>query len=443
MNERSTRRDLAYAAGGMAMNLTNLVISQWLIYLYVPDIGSGTVLIPVIAGALVLSAGTVFGLFFSLGRLTDAITDPLVAYWSDQHRSPRGRRVPFILWGLIPFCVVYFLLWTPPVAGASWWNSAYIFVLIQAYFILYTIVVTPYLALLPELTTDLKERVNITTLQAVFVMVGTFAFGAVGPLIEHVGWWALGLLVAVMSAISFLPSVLWIKERPQPPVNQADQVGLVQWVAMTVKNKPFVYLMASTSFYWFGLNLLIMLVPAWVEAFVGLKKDAVPLLMGPFLVVNTVFFFVFNVLAKKFGKYPLYLFTCAGSALAVLLFMLAGSLPGSPAVQSAVIMGVIGIPSAGFMMLPFAILSDVADYDEALYGKRREAIFFGTQAITQKSAIALSILVFPILSRVDGHFTTEGLKGVAIAAAISFGIALATFLGYPLREQAGRVALKQ
>lgn len=441
MSTLSTGRKVAYAAGGMAMNLTNLVISQWLIYLYVPDTGKGTVLIPALAGGLVVAAGTLFGIFFSVGRLTDAITDPLVAYWSDQTRSPRGRRIPFVLWGLLPFCVVFFLLWTPPSTEASWLNGVYILVLIQAYFILYTIVVTPYLALIPELTADLGERVNITTLQAVFVMVGTFAFGAVGLLIEHVGWWALGLVIALLSFVSFLPTILWVKERPVQDTT-VEKMSLLQWITLTLKNRPFVYLMASTSFYWFGLNMLIMLVPAWVETFLGLKKDAVPLLMMPFLLVNTICFFVFNVLAKRYGKFPLYLLTCGGSAAAVLLLVMAGSLPGSPLVQSAVIMGIVGIPSAGFMMLPFAILSDVADYDERLTGQRREAIFFGTQAITQKSAIALSILLFPIISRTGGQFTTDGLKWAAVAASVAFVVALFSFIGYPLREGDGGIELR-
>ncbi len=426
------------------MNLTNLVISQWLIYLYVPGDGKGQVLIPALAGAVTLAAGTVFGVFFSLGRLTDAITDPLVAYWSDKHRSRRGRRIPFVLWGVLPFCAVFFLLWTPPTGSASWWNAAYVFVLIQAYFVLYTIVVTPYLALLPELSSDLGERVNITTMQAVFVMVGTVMFGVgVGPLIQHVGWWALGLAVAALSLISFLPTALWVKERPHPPENAAEAAGLLQWILMTIKNRPFVHLMISTSFYWFGLNLLIIMVPAWAETVLGLNKDAVPILMGPFLAVNTLFFFVFNAFAKRLGKYGLFLITCIGSAVAVLLLCLVGTLPGSLVVQSAVIMGVIGIPSAGFMMLPFAILSDVADYDEELYGKRREAIFFGTQAITQKSAIALSILVFPILAAENGRYTAGGLKVVAVAAGIGFALAFVTFMGYRLREVDGRVVLKK
>ena len=123
MSQLPTRKKLAYAAGGTAMNLTNLVIAQWIFKLYVPN--PAAALVPV----------ALFSAIFFFGRITDGITDPLVAYWSDRLRSKRGRRIPFIIWSLGPFAVVYFLLWAPPMAGQHWLNAVWAVVLIQAYFI--------------------------------------------------------------------------------------------------------------------------------------------------------------------------------------------------------------------------------------------------------------------------------------------------------------------
>lgn len=436
MQNLTPGRKIAYAMGGMAMNLTNLVISQLLFYRYIPDPDKGTVLIP----ATAIAAGTLFGILMTAGRLTDGITDPLVAFWSDQSQSKRGRRIPFVLWGLLPFCLVFFLLWTPPVESASWTNAAYVFIMIQLYFILYTIVVTPYLALLPELTGDLKERVNITTLQAVFVMVGTFIFGISGPLVAFGGWWVLGLTVAILSLISFLPTIFAIKENPAA-IASVQKLSMWKWLLMTLQNKPFRFVIVSTSLYWFGLNLLLMVIPAWVESFLELTKADMPLLMMPFLVVNVIFFFVFNTLSKKYGKYAMYLVTCFGSGIVVPLLYFVGSLPGSPLVWSAVILGLAGIPTAGFMMLPFAILSDAVDIDEERTGQRREGIFFGTQAIFQKSAIGFSVAFFPVVAQSAGQFTEMGLKMVAISAAAFFILAGISFLRYPIREVAGKATL--
>lgn len=67
----TTGQMVAYAAGGMAMNLTNLVISQWLPQLYRPDDGQALISGFSFFGFFTVSAGFAFGLFFAAGRCCD------------------------------------------------------------------------------------------------------------------------------------------------------------------------------------------------------------------------------------------------------------------------------------------------------------------------------------------------------------------------------------
>ena len=53
--------------------------------------------------------------------MLDAISDPIVGYWSDNFRSRWGRRHPFMYASAIPITVSYFLLWSPPI---GWSNDA-------------------------------------------------------------------------------------------------------------------------------------------------------------------------------------------------------------------------------------------------------------------------------------------------------------------------------
>src|SRR5438105_13466257 len=82
---------VAYSLGGFAMNLTNLVVSQWLCERYV--VGS------------VLSA-SIFSFILLAGRLTDGLSDPFVAFWTDNARTRQGRRMPFLLFGTLPFAMI-------------------------------------------------------------------------------------------------------------------------------------------------------------------------------------------------------------------------------------------------------------------------------------------------------------------------------------------------
>jgi len=113
------------------------------------------------------------GLLGALPRLTDAITDPLMGYISDNTRSRWGRRRPYIFCGAILAAIFFALLWQLP-AGKSetfyfWWFLAGSII----FFLAYTIFATPWVALGYELTPDYHER---TRLMGVQNFIGQFAY---------------------------------------------------------------------------------------------------------------------------------------------------------------------------------------------------------------------------------------------------------------------------
>src|ERR1700730_993472 len=108
-----------YSLGGLAMNLTNLVVSQWLYERYV------------VGGIL---SAAVFSIILVAGRLTDGISDPFIAFWTDNTRSRLGRRIPFLLFGALPFAIVCFLLWNPPAGAEMGWQIAYAAAVTQLFF---------------------------------------------------------------------------------------------------------------------------------------------------------------------------------------------------------------------------------------------------------------------------------------------------------------------
>lgn len=440
MKQLTLSQKISYAMGGLALNFANLVISQWLLKLYVPSQDKALV------------GGFLFSIIFLVGRIVDGITDPLIGYWSDHLKSKRGRRIPFILWGFIPVAIVSFLLWVPPFPEQKhWFNAVYIFVLVQLFFIFWTIIANPYLSLLPEITSDLKERVNISTMQAGFIMAGTLLFGVMGPLKQSFGWIGIGIITGAITIISFLPTLIKIKQKStiedniESAVKEKYQLGIIfQWARTTFKNRSFIFLLTATSLFWFSLNLIILVIPFFVQYVLFQTDNEVVLLMLPFLLANLVFFFVFNFLAKKYGKYRIFLIVLLGSALTMPLLFFVGDIPWiDPMLQTEITMGLIGTFVAGFMMLPFAILSDVIDYDEQLTGKRREGIYFGIQSIFQKTSIGVSISAATYIMYIGSENEPNplGLKFIPVLAGVFALLAFIVFLKYPIREKEGKIYL--
>jgi len=349
----------------------------------------------------------------------------------------------------VPAALVSFLLWVPPYpGGAHWLNAVYLFVLVQLFFVCWTFLANPYMALLPEITSDLDERVNIATMQAVFLMIGTFIFGAMGAIKDQMGWVGIGAVTGVLTLVSFFPTVFAIKEKPsigRIPKERFRLATIVDWTRTTFKNRSFVILVAATSSLWFALNMVILVVPFWVQYALGMTDREVVLLMAPLLVVNIVFFFVFNYIAKRFGKFAAFVTTLASAAITMPLLGLSGYLPfGDTMFQSQLAMALVGIPVSGIMVLPPALLADVIDYDETLTGRRREGIYYGVQAIFQKIAIGLSIAVATALMYAGGSETPSvwGLRMISASAGAAALVSLAFFARYPIRERDGKAFVK-
>jgi glycoside/pentoside/hexuronide:cation symporter, GPH family len=154
--------------------------------------------------------------------------------------------------------------------------------------------------------------------------------------------------------------------------------------------------------------------------------------MLPFITINLLGFFLFNWFAKRIGKFVA--LVCVFALLAVAFALFGWSdrlgLPVTPLVCAQLVAAFAGLPVAGFGVLAFALLADVIDADAARTGIRREAIYFGVQAILQKSMIGLSVVTFTLLQHSAG---TSGLGWTGLLAGLSCLLGLICFFTYRLK----------
>ena len=99
---RGTR--LAYGIGSIAYGIKNNGFSTFLMLYFNQVLGLPAILV---------------GLSLLIALMFDAISDPLVGYISDRHKSRLGRRHPFMYAAILPTCIAYFYMWTPPDLGQT------------------------------------------------------------------------------------------------------------------------------------------------------------------------------------------------------------------------------------------------------------------------------------------------------------------------------------
>jgi GPH family glycoside/pentoside/hexuronide:cation symporter len=159
----------------------------------------------------------------ALPRLTDAFTDPLMGYISDNTRTRWGRRRPFIFGGAIAAGVTFALLWQLPRDQSETFYFVWFLAGSILFYMGYTVFATPWVALGYELTPDYHERTRLMGTQN---FIGQLAY-VVSPWFlwimnsgkffpdQVTGAAGLAIIVAVVTiGLGLLPAI-FLRERMQ------------------------------------------------------------------------------------------------------------------------------------------------------------------------------------------------------------------------------------
>ena len=206
---------LAYGSGDFGPAVTANILVFYLLF-FLTDVAG-------------LSAGLA-GSVLMIGKIFDAINDPFVGILSDRTRTRWGRRLPWMLAGILPFVLIYLLQWTIPhfsddLQVNQWGLFAYYVVIGIIFNLFYTAVNLPYTALTPELTQDYNERTSLNSFRFTFSIGGSilslilyiFIANAL-PNRPQEQFWQLGIMCSVLSAIALLWCSLRLQEKGRIPI---------------------------------------------------------------------------------------------------------------------------------------------------------------------------------------------------------------------------------
>lgn len=218
------------------------------------------------------------GLLGALPRLTDALTDPVMGYISDNTRSRWGRRRPYIFCGALAAGLIFAVLWQLPEGRSEGFYFWYFLVGSILFYVAYTVYATPWVALGYELTADYHER---TRLMGVHNFIGQLVY-LISPwflwMMSYEGWFpdqkegAAGLALAIAAVVVVLGVVpaLVLREPLQEShaldeaaeaAREEDSVGrrvmdMLEGIKTTVSSGPFLKLCAAT-FLVFNVFMLV------------------------------------------------------------------------------------------------------------------------------------------------------------------------------------------
>ncbi|AEV28026.1 Na+/melibiose symporter-like transporter [Sphaerochaeta pleomorpha str. Grapes] len=433
-------KKILFALGQLGWSLASYAPGMLLVYFYMPpETGSSTVFPQRIYQGAILGIFTIIGLAFGVGRLFDAITDPLIAGLSDRCNSKKGKRQKFLRLGIIPFSLFSALIFVPPVSGYSVLNSVWVFVGVIVYYWFMTMYVTPYFAMMSELAHTADDRLFLSTLISITWALGA-AIGsqvyAIKGVLENFSLsstQAFQVTIFIFSGIGFLFMlfpILFINEKKYSK-QEPNTEKIFESLVSALKNRNFLMFTISDLAYWVALTIASTGLVYYVTILLGLKESFTSFLQILMFALSFLFYVPVTILAKKTGKKRLL-------NLAFLLFILIysfiiflGRVPLNHELQAYLVVIMMAIPLAVFGILPNAIIGDIAQSDAFETGHHKAAIFYGARTFMSKLGQMVGGLLFPsllLLGNTPGH--DIGIRLTGLAAIIFVVVGLVFFLTY-------------
>lgn len=426
MKKLSTGKIWLFAVGQFGWSLLSGIISNWLVYFYQPDqtaIDQGQmVFIP--QGLVILGIFTVIGGITAFGRIFDAITDPLIASWSDRCQAKAGRRIPFLKWASFPLALSTVLVFWSPITETSWVNAGFLFLMVMAYYLSITAYCTPYNALIPELGHTQQERLNISTVISFTFIAGTavayvapMLWGALIPAFGRIG--AIRVTFTGMAVIAFLcmlVPVFSIREKEYVNTVPTEDTAFRSLVA-TFRNGEFRKFVGSDILYWIAITMFQTGLPFFVTSLLKLPETMTTLYFVGMTALSLIFYVPINKLAVRLGKKKLILFAFAVFSAAYFYTGFLGKMTGiSETIQGWILTVAAALPMAVFGILPQAVVADIAQSDAKASGSNREGMFYAARTFAFKLGQSLSMLLFTAVSTI-GTATGTGYRVAAFVAA--------------------------
>ena len=423
-----------FAVGQFGWSLLSGIVTNWMVYYYTGSPDAQNPNTGIFASGItqnpILFKLTLFGLVLAVGRIFDAITDPLIAGWSDRSNYKGGRRIPFMKAVAIPFALVTIGLFTLPQTGSVALNDTILFVLLMAFYLVMTIFCTPYNALIAELGDTQEHRINVSTYISFTFIVGqsiSFMLPNVAGMFEGAFGQAgsVRMAVAVMATIAciamMIPS-LYIKERAYID-SRPSETKAFSSLLKTFQNGQFRRFVYADVIYFFALTLFQTGLAFYETKLMEIEDTWTFVLTATMTFISVCLYPVVNKLAPKLGKKKLIVTGFFAYALVFLITTFVGK--GLHwgfiiAVCAAVPMAILGI-------LPQACVADVAELSRLETGEDRSGMFFAARTFAFKMGQALAMVVFTSM-------TVAGTKGsyraTAVVAFVTCVIGACLFLLY-------------
>lgn len=385
-----------------------------------------------------------------LSRLFDAISDPIIGYFSDRYRAKSGTRKPFVIMGGLLLIVSSYFLYVPPENV----DSNYFFVWFLAFYLAWTLFEIPHLAWGGELSLDSSERTKVYMLRTLGVYLGSLIFFIVPllPIFDTAEVTPETLRFSTLFlGVIFLP-LLFICVRIVPngydPVRKSIEKprSLRSTSATIFSNRPLLLFLASYFFIGAGGGMWFSLLFIFIDGYLGMgEKVSFLFFLGSAAAMIAAFlWYKISIRIGKRAVWGLGSITLMISTLC--LAQLSATTTSFYTMAILMIAAQMGIAS---MVVAPSLLSDIADYGRWKFSIDNAGMYFSMFTLVAKAnigvggALALSVAGSSGFDPTVSIQSDAGVFGLRLAIgyipAVLIGIALCLIALTPIDARRHRI----
>lgn len=372
---------------------------------------------------------TIFSVIFMVSKVFDAISDPIVGFFSDRLRSKWGRRIPFMFVATLPFAIVSVLVFMgishSQSIGAIVANSIMLTIMIIAFYVFLTLYTIPYTSLITDLSSKAEDRVNLSMIIAITYFIGSLlAYGAptLWSMIHESGV-SLGnsiiITMVVFSIIAmiflFIP-VFTIKERDYIQLSKKEESVKKESFSQVIKDvfrfRKFRWFILADFLYWIGLIIFQSQVNAIISSILGIELKNAIFFVGTMGIVSFLLYGPISIMLNKAGVRKK--FVQVSFALFFILFSLGAIMitnrdqagEALAWIEGLIFVAIAGVPMAVLGVVENVIVSDVINYADIVKNEDKAASFYAVRNLTMKMGQAIGMgfgTLFLILGKTQSN----------------------------------------
>ncbi len=381
--ELRTRNLIAYGVGDLYGGGSFFIISTFAMFYLVNVVG----LSPVLAG-----------LIPGLGKIWDAVSDPIMGYITDNTKSRFGRRRIFFLIAVLPVAVSFFLIWLPVRFDTRVYTFLYYFFAYLFFYTVSTMTMVPYSALSAEMTLEFRERNRLSGARMIFSIMASLAAGVlVQPIINSFddpakGHMMVGLVFGLLFSIPWIFVFLGTWELPRAGTETDRPMSIFRNFSSIFANRTFrlhigMYICAYAS-----MDILMSWFKFYVIDYLG-RGDIVHFGLGAIVLTELAALPFYVMLTNKKGHGRAYMLGLGLWAAATALMALQH--PGSPSWLVILNCVFVGAGMSAGVVIPWTVLPFVTDVDELITTRKRAGTYAGAMTLIRK--LIQGAFVLPLL----------------------------------------------